>query len=301
MSAGRGCAYLRAGIANVRPVVRIVWRSVLVFAIVGAIAWGLGRNAAVLLVQLLVLALLVFRAGQSLRNPRQRIVLRGIRPRHFALALRVLAGVLVAVLVLLAPNTILRWGWWESLGGTGNVIFAQSSHPAEWISRVALPILIVIALLVSLSLFALHEERAFRRGDEARGTGERLWRSLLFGLAHLVMGIPIGAALGLGVGGFGFSQAYRRRWRESGSRLESVLESARVHFAYNLVLVSLVAVMLIGAALVHRSAAAGPRHAAPAAAATPHAGPRSGSRVRYASPKPPPAAQGPPGQAVASH
>ncbi len=298
MSAGRGSAYLRAGVVSVRPVVRIVWRTLLVFAIVGAIAWALGRNAAVLVVQLLVLALLVFRASQSLRNPRQRIVLRGIRPRHFALALRVLAGVLIAVLMLLAPNTVLRWGWWESLGGTGNVIFAQSSHPAEWISRVALPILIVIALLVSLSLFALHEERAFRRGDEARGTGERLWRSLLFGLAHLVMGIPIGAALGLGVGGFGFSQAYRRRWRESGSRLQSVLESARVHLAYNLMLVSLVAATLIGAAFVHRSPAAGRGHAAPAAAA-----PRAGlgrASPRYASFTPPPTAKRTRGPAAAS-
>lgn len=241
-----------AGQAYFRAVLRILARTVLVFAVVGAIDLALGRATAVLIVQGLVLVWLWVHLGSALRNPRQRILLGGIRPRHFALALAVLAGVLLAVVILLAPSTWLRWGWWEYLGGTGNVIFGAASNPSGWLSRLALPGLILIPLLLSLCLFALREERAFRRGDETRGIGARLWRSLLFGLAHLVMGIPIGAALGLGVGGFGFSQVYLRRWRKSGSRLQSVLESARVHFAYNLILVSLVAVMLIGTAAASR-------------------------------------------------
>ena len=88
----------------------------------------------------------------------------------------------------------------------------------------------------------------FRRGDEARGLGSRLWRSLIFGLAHLVVGIPVGAAIGLGVGGFGFSQVYLRQWRRSASRYRSVLDAARVHAVYNLIIVALVVAVLIEAA-----------------------------------------------------
>ncbi len=248
MSAERCLVYWRTGLEHLLPVVRILWRTLAVFAVVGAIAFALGRSTAVLVVQILVLAWLWFHVGRSLRNPRQRILLKGIRPRHFALALRVLVGVIVALTVLLLPDTVLRWGWWEYLGGTGNVIFGQAAGSVLQVSQVVLPALILIPLVISLCLFALREERAFRRGDETRGLGARLWRALVFGLAHLVMGIPIGAALALGVGGFGFSQVYLKRWRESGSRLESVLESARVHFAYNLMLVSLVAVVLISTA-----------------------------------------------------
>ncbi len=206
------------------------------------------------MVQALVRVWLWMPLGSALRNPRQRIVLAGIPPRHFALARQVLAGLLLAVVMLLAPSSWLRWGWWEYLGGTGKVIFGAASNRSGWISRLVLPGLVLIRLLPSLCLFALREERAFRRGDETRGIGARLWRSLMFGLAHLVMGIPIGAALGLGVGvgGFGFSEVYLRRWRKSGSPLRSVLESARVHFAYNRILVSLVAVMLIGTAVASR-------------------------------------------------
>ena len=252
MSLEQSIARRCAGRSQLRPVLRILGRTAVVFAVVGAIDVALGRATAVLMVQALVLVWLWMHLGGALRNPRQRIVLAGIRPLHFALALQVLAGVLLAVVILLAPRTRLRSGWWEYLGGTGNVIFGAASNRSGWISRLVLPGLILIPLRLSLCRFALREERAFRRGDATRGIGARLWRSLMFGLAHLVMGIPIGAALGRGVGGFGFSQVSLRRWRKSGSRLRSVLESARVHFAYNLILVSLVAVMLIGTAVASR-------------------------------------------------
>jgi len=162
-------------------------------------------------------------------------------------ALLLLAATLGAIIALLIPHTFLRWGWWDSLGGNGSVILGQATGAASLLSRVVLPALIVVALLLCLCGFALREERLFRRGDEQRHLGTRLWRSLLFGLAHLVMGIPIGAAIGLGVGGFGFSQVYLNRWRASRSRYRSVLDSTRVHVVYNLILIGLVIVLLIAA------------------------------------------------------
>lgn len=150
----------------------------------------------------------------------------------------------VGLLVFYGP-AFLRWGWWTALGGEGNVIFGEATPSGQVVTDLILPILIVTPLLLSLGRFALQEERIFRHGDERRGIRDRLLRSLVFGLCHLVMGIPIGAAIGLGVGGFGFSQVYLRRWRASRSRYQSVLDSARVHLAYNLIIFGVVIAALI--------------------------------------------------------
>lgn len=239
---------MRGRLSSLEPLLRIFAITAAAFVLFGAIGAAFGQDVGIYAVQCAVLVYLWSFVRKTLKNPRQLIILRGIRPRHFLLAVIVLSGTLTAILLLLAPDSFLRWGWWDSLGGNGNVIFGQTTGPTSVISGVVLPILIVVPLALSLCFFALREERIFRRGDERRGLGGRLWRSLVFGLAHLVMGIPIGAAIGLGVGGFGFSQVYLRRWRESRSRHQSVLDSARVHFAYNLILIGMVAVMLVLAA-----------------------------------------------------
>jgi hypothetical protein len=231
---------------------RVIFRTALLTAaaslLFGGAALGLGRPAAIYAVQLAVLLLVWRRVGKSLRNPRQRVLLRGIRPRHFLIACMILTCTGSAIVMLLAADTFLRWGWWSMLGGNGNVILGETNSTGQIVSGLILPILIVAPLVLSLGQFALQEERIFRRGDERRGIGGRLSRSLVFGLAHLIMGIPIGAAIGLGVGGFGFSQVYLRRWRKSASRYQSVLDAARVHVAYNLTIIAVVIVMLIGAA-----------------------------------------------------
>ncbi|MFI4909473.1 MAG: hypothetical protein ACHQHL_15380 [Steroidobacterales bacterium] len=157
----------------------------------------------------------------------------------------ILTCVAAALGALLGGDTFLRWGWWSILGGSGNVILGQAQGSGQIVSDLILPILIVTPLALSLGRFALYEERIFRRGDEKRGIGGRLSRSLVFGLAHLVMGIPIGAGIALGVGGFGFSQVYLRRWRKSASRYQSVLEAARVHVAYNFIIIGVAIAALV--------------------------------------------------------
>jgi hypothetical protein len=238
---------MRSSISSLNFILRIVAITAGAFVLFGSVDAALGHGVATYAVQCLVLVYVWSLVGQSLRNPRQLVLLRGIRPRHFMQALLLLAATLGAIIALLIPHTFLRWGWWDSLGGNGSVILGQATGAASLLSRVVLPALIVVALLLCLCGFALREERLFRRGDEQRHLGTRLWRSLLFGLAHLVMGIPIGAAIGLGVGGFGFSQVYLNRWRASRSRYRSVLDSTRVHVVYNLILIGLVIVLLIAA------------------------------------------------------
>ena len=72
--------------------------------------------------------------------------------------------------------------------------------------------------------------------------GRRTLRCLQFGLVHAVVGIPIGVALALSVGGAYFMWAYLRGYRRADTwpREAALLESTRAHLAYNGVIVVLV-------------------------------------------------------------
>ena len=54
-----------------------------------------------------------------------------------------------------------------------------------------------------------------------------------FGLIHAIIGIPIGVALALSVGGTYFMFVYLRSFARTGSSNEATLESTRAHTAYN--------------------------------------------------------------------
>ena len=62
-----------------------------------------------------------------------------------------------------------------------------------------------------------------------------------FGLVHALIGIPIGAALALSVGGAYFMWVYLRRFRAAGTRDAALIESATAHAVYN----ALIVIMLV--------------------------------------------------------
>jgi hypothetical protein len=107
-----------------------------------------------------------------------------------------------------------------------------------------IPIVFVTLLLIGLPLLVEGEEWVFRRGAEHRSRAANARRSVLFGLVHALIGIPIGVAMALSVGGFYFTWAYLRAWRATGSEEEALAESTRSHLAYNLVIAGLVIVAL---------------------------------------------------------
>jgi hypothetical protein len=156
-------------------------------------------------------------------------ILRGLRPRHFVFVVPALAAVLIAATLLIQiPG--LSWGWWSAIGGVGTpaIGVSENSHgPLEWI----IPAVFIVMLVPALPLFAESEERMFRLGAEHWSTGRRLRRAVEFGLAHALIGIPIGVALALSIGGLYFTWAYLRG---------GIAESTRAHLAYNLSIVALV-------------------------------------------------------------
>ena len=69
-------------------------------------------------------------------------------------------------------------------------------------------ILYLALFAVNIPLFAAAEERRYRRGTKNWRDGA--WRSLRFGLAHWVMGIPLFAALALTLPGLWYTFIYLR-------------------------------------------------------------------------------------------
>ena len=67
---------------------------------------------------------------------------------------------------------------------------------------------------------------------------------MLFGLVHALVGIPVGVALALSIGGAAFTLAYLRRYAATGLRREALAESTRLHLAYNLTIVGLVVALM---------------------------------------------------------
>jgi hypothetical protein len=179
-----------------------------------------------------------FSTGRQGRGRVARIV-RGIRWRHVLPVPFLLAAVLGASL-LLVQLPVLSWGWWSALGGVGNPVTGGTEQtagtPLEWI----IPLVFLSLLLPSVPLFAQREEEIFRLGAERWSWPKRAGKAVGFGLAHAVIGIPLGVALALSIGGAWFQACYLAEFRRTGSQPAAVLESTRAHTAYNLMILGLV-------------------------------------------------------------
>jgi hypothetical protein len=186
-------------------------------------------------------------AAQVALSPRGRerwlAVVRGLRVRHFVMAVPVLVLVFAAVIVLV-QLPVLSFGWWTALGGEGNPVVGSTSRTRGTPLATIVPAVFLAFLVPTLPLFALREEEVFRAGSELRTTTERVWWAVKFGMVHALVGIPIGAALALSIGGGYFTWMYLRAWRRTHSVALATLESARAHVAYNLIIVCLVIVVL---------------------------------------------------------
>ncbi len=171
-------------------------------------------------------------------------VRRGIGWRHVWPVPFVFAALIaVAYPLLLIPP--LRWGWWSALGGSGNPVFGSSSTTAGTVWEVLIPLAFIALLVPALPLFAYAEERMFRTGAEDWSRPKRALKVLQFGMIHALIGIPIGAALALSIGGAYFMWVYLRSYRELGVQRAATFESTRAHTAYNACIIVLVAVAIV--------------------------------------------------------
>ena len=170
-------------------------------------------------------------------------LVRGLRLRHF-LPVPLVVGLVLVVAIGLSSLPLLSFGWWTAIGGEGNPAFGVTERTAGTPFELVVPLLFIALLIPALPLLVEREEQLFRLGAESWSTWRRIGKTVLFGLVHALVGIPIGFALALSIGGAHFLLGYLRMWRRTGSRRAALLESTRLHLAYNLTIVVLVVAVL---------------------------------------------------------
>jgi hypothetical protein len=187
----------------------------------------------------------LFEAARSSVEARARMlaIVRGLRWGHFVRAVPIVL-LIVATAWVLIQVPVLSFGWWTMIGGEGNPVVGVTAKDYGIVS-VVIPLFFIGLLIVGLPLLVAREEWVFRRGAERRGTAANVGRSVLFGLAHAVIGIPIGAALALSIGGLYLTWCYLEGWHETRTESGALLESTRAHLAYNLTIIGLVLVSLV--------------------------------------------------------
>ena len=187
------------------------------------------------------------RASRGPARARSLRIVRGLHLRHFA-PVPFLAAAVVVTAILLVRIPPLDFGWWSALGGEGNPVFGSTERTAGTALEILIPLVFMTLLIPALPLFAEREEQIFRAGAEEWSTPKRILKGVQFGLVHAIIGIPIGFALALSIGGWWFTVAYLRGYRAGGPN-EALLESTRAHTAYNATLVTIVFVVLVGAGI----------------------------------------------------
>jgi hypothetical protein len=210
-----------------------------------------GKTVAVSVLDLLTVAVLavvgvrLFEAARTSVGAHRKTlgVVQGLRSRHFVRAVPIVA-LIVSTAWVLIQLPVLSFGWWSMIGGEGNPVVGVTEKDYGIVS-VVVPLFFIGLLIVGMPLLVAREEWVFRRGAETRGTAMNLGRSLVFGLAHAVIGIPIGAALALSIGGVYLTWCYLEGWKETRSQTGALLESTRAHLAYNLTIITLVLVSLL--------------------------------------------------------
>jgi hypothetical protein len=203
-----------------------------------------------------VLGFMGFRLVTGLRRSRShdgralvRDIVRRVRWRHVWPVPLVLTTV-VAVATALVQIPGLSWGWWSMLGGNGNPVFGSSDATAGTVWEWLVPAVFMCLLLPALPLFAYAEERIFRSGAEDWSRGRRALKTVQFGMVHALIGIPIGAAMALSIGGAYFLRVYLGEYGRSHSRRDATLESAAAHTAYNGIVIALVVVAIVAASVL---------------------------------------------------
>lgn len=184
---------------------------------------------------------LVSVAGHAVRAPLRGQVVAlwsGIRPRHLVPVPFVLTAVASAAYVLLGVPG-LDLGWWSAIGGTGNPVTGGTTATAGTPWEIIVPMAFVLLLAPGLPLFAAAEERMFRLGAEDWSTAKRVGMGVVFGLVHALIGIPLGVALALALGGWWFTAVYLWGFRRGG-RVVALREATLAHLAYNASVLALV-------------------------------------------------------------
>jgi len=192
----------------------------------GPVEYGLGFAASIAIMGFLVHGL---RGGRLRRNFG---VIRQVRLSTILQNVGVIAVTIATALGLHALFPGLDRSWLYLLSGSTSLAGNVALLPIHF--RLLAPIFLVIFAL-NIPAFARDEEFEYRMGTKNWKQG--VWRSLRFGMAHFWMGVPIYVCLALSIGGLWYTHQYFRH---------GIDRAALHHSTYNLIIVSLLAITLLG-------------------------------------------------------
>jgi magnesium-transporting ATPase (P-type) len=138
--------------------------------------------------------------------------------------LLILFPVLVKNPVLWLASALFHWG-----SGNGGASLIFSGLQWKWYAVAFLPVLVL-----AVPRFAQAEEIQYRRGTT--GWPQGIWRSTRFGMAHMIMLIPLAACIGLIWGGLLFTWVYFRGGTQS---------STVYHAAFNTVMITVIFITIL--------------------------------------------------------
>lgn len=156
-------------------------------------------------------------------------------------------AITIAAVVILVKFPPLRYGWMHLfMKGGGNIIaapvLAGASSP-NLLIRAMVPLFFIL-LAVALPFLAKSEEESFRKGHHE--TKDVVCQSVKFGLAHCIVGIPLGAGIALIIPGLLFGFKYKRaydRLRSTSGEEEAteaaLFESTVYHTLYNMIIAAI--------------------------------------------------------------
>ena len=180
-----------------------------------------------LLVALVVIVLLGRAAIGAWHNRHMAwAVWRSVRPVHVAGAFGLLVVVATVGYILLTYVPGMGYGLGSFIEFPTNAVFVPLKEAAartgpppatgpNW-AVIGLATGFLGFLVLLLPWLAFIEEEMFRAGLEGAGLGGQVRRALVFGLVHLIMLVPLGAALVIAVAGFAYGRAYLRAYERQG-------------------------------------------------------------------------------------
>ncbi|MDD3487678.1 MAG: hypothetical protein PHF35_04895 [Candidatus Moranbacteria bacterium] len=153
----------------------------------------------------------------------------------FGQNLLVITSIILVFLGLRKLHPFFNWSWWRLFKPKGSDEYENGKNinfiptDIKWVG-----LLFCILLILNLPALALQEENWFRLGTITWTQG--LYRSLLFGMMHCLVGIPLAAGIALTIGGLWFTHQYF---------IGGVDLSSLHHTTYNLILGAILLIFLI--------------------------------------------------------
>lgn len=212
-----------------------------------------------LAIQIFAIGIALFNVAKALYDNRNNfsfviLIWKRFRFWMFLQILGIIALIYFTYAALITITPYFGYGWLNLIAKDGgNILITpifSAFNSTMYIVR-CFPSVFFFAFLLSLPFMARLEENIFRRGIHT--WGKIIWRSVVFGFMHLIIGIPVGVGIVLIIPGFFFACVYRKTYlklvsqniAQKNARNEAVLESTSYHTMMNTLFIGYILIVCI--------------------------------------------------------